>query len=87
MSVSLSRGCSYSPTENIEFTALQLAARKGSIEQVKYLINCGVDLDAGPDPALNLAIRKCYTDIALALLQAGADFEVKDSVSFVFTFI
>lgn len=35
MSTPLSRGSSYSPTESFEYTALQFAVRRGSIEQVK----------------------------------------------------
>lgn len=80
-STPLSRGCSYSPTESIEYTALQFAARRGSVEQIQYLIESGTDLDTGPDPALHLALHKRNTVIANLLLQAGADFELKDSVN------
>ncbi|XP_044252552.1 death-associated protein kinase 1-like isoform X2 [Tribolium madens] len=76
---SLSRGCSYSPHESLEYTALQFAARRGSLEQVRYLVESGTDLDTGPDPALHLALRKQNTAIAHVLLHAGADFEIKDS--------
>ncbi|EFA08636.2 death-associated protein kinase 1 isoform X2 [Tribolium castaneum] len=79
MNTSLSRGCSYSPRESFEYTALQFAARRGSLEQVRYLIESGTDLDTGPDPALHLALRKQNTAIAHVLLHAGADFEIKDS--------
>lgn len=47
---------------------------------VRYLIDNGVDLDIGPNPALHLALRKKYSAIALLLIQAGAEFEVKDQV-------
>ncbi|XP_066151659.1 death-associated protein kinase dapk-1-like isoform X1 [Euwallacea fornicatus] len=71
-------GSSFSPSESFENTALQFATRRNSIEQVKYLIQSGVDLDAGPDPALHLALRNRNEDIAIILLEAGADFELKD---------
>lgn len=64
--------------DNVEHTALQFACRKGSFEQVKYLINSGCDLDVGPDFALHLSLRKGFNNIALALLQAGADFDLRD---------
>ncbi|KAJ3664514.1 hypothetical protein Zmor_000074, partial [Zophobas morio] len=79
MNTPLSRGCSYSPRESFEYTALQFAARRGSLEQVRYLIESGTDLDTGPDPALHLALRKQNTAIVHLLLHAGADFEIKDS--------
>ncbi|RZC35529.1 Ankyrin repeat domain containing protein [Asbolus verrucosus] len=79
MNTPLSRGCSYSPRESFEYTALQFAARRGSLEQVRYLIESGIDLDTGPDPALHLALRKQNAVIAHLLLHAGADFEIKDS--------
>lgn len=47
----------------------------------RYLIENGVELDTGPEPALHLALRKKYCAIALLLLQAGAEFESKDNVS------
>lgn len=49
----------------------------------RYLIQTGTDLDLGPDPALHLTLRKENSEIAIMLLQAGAEFEVKDSVSIV----
>lgn len=45
------------------------------------LLNDGCDIDAGPDSALHLALRKRFADIAIMLIQAGADFELRDSVS------
>ncbi|XP_076253957.1 death-associated protein kinase dapk-1-like [Rhynchophorus ferrugineus] len=79
MNDSLSRNCSYSPSDSFEYTALQFAVRRNSIEQVRYLIESGTDLDTGPDPALHLAIRKYNTNIAILLLESGACFEIKDS--------
>ncbi|KAJ8953553.1 hypothetical protein NQ318_002973 [Aromia moschata] len=79
MDTPLSRGCSYSPADSVEYTALQFAVRRGSIEQVRYLVESGTELDTGPDPALHLALRKQNVAIAQLLLQAGADFEIKDS--------
>ncbi|KAJ8929568.1 hypothetical protein NQ314_017732 [Rhamnusium bicolor] len=79
MDTPLSRGCSYSPAESFEYTALQFAVRRGSVEQVKYLIESGTELDIGPDPALHLALRKQNITIAQLLLQAGADYDIKDS--------
>ncbi|KAK9739260.1 Ankyrin repeats (3 copies) [Popillia japonica] len=79
MCACLSRDSSYSPTETITLTALQLAARKGSIEQTRYLIESGADLDVGPDTALHIALRKGHSSIALLLLQCGADFDTRDS--------
>ncbi|XP_068914792.1 death-associated protein kinase 1-like isoform X2 [Tenebrio molitor] len=79
MNTPSSGGCSYSPGESVEYTALQFAARRGSMEQVKYLVESGTDLDTGPDPALHLSLRKQNTTIAHFLLRAGADFEIKDS--------
>ncbi|XP_017770911.1 PREDICTED: death-associated protein kinase 1-like isoform X2 [Nicrophorus vespilloides] len=75
----LSRGCSYSPSHSLEYTALQYASRKGSLDEVRYLIDSGADLDSGPDPALHLAIRRRHTPIALMLLQSGAEYEMRDS--------
>ncbi|XP_065164741.1 death-associated protein kinase 1-like isoform X2 [Atheta coriaria] len=75
----LSRGSSFSPSESFELTALQYACKKGVLEEVKYLIDSGAELDTGPDPALHLALRKGYSSIALTLLQAGAEYEVRDS--------
>ncbi|XP_030750996.1 death-associated protein kinase 1-like [Sitophilus oryzae] len=79
MSASLSPGYSDSPSESFKYTALQFAVRRKSIEQVRYLIESGTELDTGPDPALHLAIRKKNTDIAILLLEAGANFEITDS--------
>jgi len=45
------------------------------------LIENGVELDTGPDPALHLALKNKNEDIAIALLEAGADFELRDSVN------
>ncbi|KAL3274275.1 hypothetical protein HHI36_015683 [Cryptolaemus montrouzieri] len=77
--MSFSRGKSYSPSESYEYTALQFAARKGSIEQIRYLIQNGTELNTGPDSALHLALRKQHTEIARILLQAGAEHECRDS--------
>lgn len=52
----------------------------------RYLVDSGIELDIGPDPALHLALRKGHSEIALMLLQAGAEFELKDSVSFLYIF-
>lgn len=41
----------------------------------------GADLDVGPYPALHVALRKQNLAIANFLLQAGADFEIKDMVN------
>lgn len=82
----LSRGSSFSPSESFELTALQYACKKGVLEEVKYLIDSGAELDTGPDPALHLALRKGYSSIALTLLQAGAEYEVRDSVSEIVAF-
>ncbi|XP_060523349.1 death-associated protein kinase 1-like [Cylas formicarius] len=76
----LSRGYSCSSNnDSFDFTALQFAARRGSIEQVRYLVECGTELDTGPDPALHLALRQSHTEIAKVLLLAGANFEIADS--------
>lgn len=45
------------------------------------MIESGVELDTGPDPALHLALKNKNEDIAIALLEAGADFELRDSVN------
>ncbi|CAG9773908.1 unnamed protein product [Ceutorhynchus assimilis] len=74
-----SRQSSYSPSDSFEYTALQFAVRRNSIEQVRYLIESGSELDTGPDPALHLALRKSNTKIATILLESGANFELKDS--------
>lgn len=49
----------------------------------RYLIENSddIDLNAGLDPALHLALRQKHTAIAHLLLQSGADYEIKDSVS------
>lgn len=47
----------------------------------RYLIESGTELDTGPDTALHIALRKQNVAIAHLLLQAGANFEIKDSVS------
>ncbi|XP_050311548.1 death-associated protein kinase 1-like [Anthonomus grandis grandis] len=75
----LSRELSYSPEGSFEYTALQFAVRRNSLEQVKYLIESGTELDTGPDPALHLALRNKQVDIAILLLEAGANFELRDS--------
>ncbi|KAK5641907.1 hypothetical protein RI129_010454 [Pyrocoelia pectoralis] len=79
MSAPLSRASSYSPSGSIELTPLQLAAHCGNIQEVRYLIDSGVELDNGPDTALHLALRKHHSAIALLLLEAGANFELKDT--------
>ncbi|KAL1488880.1 hypothetical protein ABEB36_014673 [Hypothenemus hampei] len=79
MSGPYSRGVSYSPSESFEYTALQFATRRNSIEQVKYLVESGTELDTGPDPALHLALRKGHVNIAIVLLEAGANYEITDS--------
>nr|XP_022900438.1 death-associated protein kinase 1-like isoform X1 [Onthophagus taurus] len=72
----MSRRSSYSLDD---YTKLQIAALEGCLLEVRYLVEEGVELDVGPDPALHLSLRKKYTTIALYLLQSGADFELKDS--------
>lgn len=53
-------------------------------KRFRYLIESGTELDTGPDPALHLALRKQHIAIAQLLLQAGSDFEIKDSVSLIY---
>ncbi|KAK9888304.1 hypothetical protein WA026_000566 [Henosepilachna vigintioctopunctata] len=77
--MSVSRENSYSPSESFEYKALQSAAATGSIEQIRYLIQNGTELNSGPDPALHLALRKQHIQIARLLLQAGAEHECRDS--------
>ncbi|KAF5270741.1 hypothetical protein FQA39_LY01479 [Lamprigera yunnana] len=79
MTAFLSRASSYSSSESIELSSLQSAAYCGNIEEVRYLIDAGVEIDVGPDTALHLALRKRHSSIALLLLDAGANFELKDS--------
>lgn len=93
---SVSRASSYSPTEPIEYTPLQLAVHKGSLDEARlvassfklkktsflqrYLLENGEDVNAGLDPPLHIAIRRKDASMARLLLQTGADFEMKDSV-------
>ncbi|XP_031354372.1 death-associated protein kinase 1-like isoform X2 [Photinus pyralis] len=74
MSAPLSPASSCGPSESFEFTPLQLAAHWGNVQEVS-----GVQLDNGPDTALHLALRKCHSTIAILLLDAGANFELKDT--------
>ncbi|KAF5291586.1 hypothetical protein FQR65_LT01899 [Abscondita terminalis] len=79
MSAHVSRASSFSPSESVELTPLQLASYCGNVQEVRYLIDSGVELDNGPDTALHLALRKRHSSIALLLLNAGANFELKDA--------
>ena len=58
--------------------------RKGDLDRVQMLIRSGVDVNGPPwlreneGSLLSLAIKKRYEDIALALLEAGADVHTKE---------
>lgn len=46
----------------------------------RYLVESGEDVNAGLDPPLHIAIRRKDKLMTRLLLQAGADFDIKDSV-------
>ena len=60
------------------------AVRRGDLEQVRDLIRRGADVNepqtfaGGEGTVLHLAIERGFKDIALALLEAGADVHAKD---------
>ena len=61
------------------------AVRRGDLEQVREFIRRGVDVSKltrtrGGDTLLQLAIMRGFKDIALALLEAGADVHSKDAI-------
>ncbi|XP_044740300.1 death-associated protein kinase 1-like isoform X2 [Chrysoperla carnea] len=64
--------------ENKSENALQYAARNGDLEKVRYYIENGYCIDAGSETALHLALKNGHTSVALFLLQAGADFDLRD---------
>lgn len=57
------------------FTCLHAAVRSGSLETVQLLLDAGADLEAESDEKapLFVAVRQKRCDIALALLEKGAD--------------
>ena len=59
------------------------AVRRGDLERVREFIRRGVDVSEftwGGDTLLQLAIKGGYKNIALALLEAGADVHAKDVI-------
>jgi ankyrin repeat protein len=56
-------------------TALMFAAKRGSVEGVRLLLDKGVDVNVKTkdgNSALKIAVKKGYTDIADLLRKAGA---------------
>lgn len=47
----------------------------------RYYIENGYCIDAGSETALHLSLKNGHIAVALYLLQAGADFEIRDLVS------
>lgn len=79
-SANVSRASSYSPQESLDYTALQVAVLKGSLDEAGRLLESGEDVNAGLDPPLHMAVRRRDVLMARFLLQTGADFEIRDSV-------
>ncbi|PGV60345.1 hypothetical protein COD94_20120 [Bacillus cereus] len=61
-------------------TWLHVAAKKGHLEMVEYLINKGIDIDARGGTfdasALNLAAGEGHLEIVKYLIEAGAELDV-----------
>ncbi len=73
-------------------TALHVASSRGNLDCVRCLIANGGgensklgldDPDKWGNTALHLAIRRRYSQVAMLLLHAGAEFDLRNCVSFV----
>lgn len=81
----LSQGADVNSDEGAGFAALHYAANKGHAEVVKVLIDVGADLKAqsnkvGWTPLHFAAVEGRGLDAAIALLNAGADATLTDSM-------
>ena len=64
-------------------TPLHTAASRGHLDSVQSLIEVKCDLDEQDkwgNTALHLAIKRKYSNVAMMLLQAGADFDIGNCV-------
>lgn len=71
----------YFPKTKGDFTALMFAAQSGDLDSVKLLLAAGADVNestAEYGSALLLAVVNGHEDVALHLLEKGADPNVKD---------
>jgi ankyrin repeat protein len=74
------RICDWKPSPG-GFTALMYAAQSGDIDTTRYLLNAGADVNDATQEygnSLVIAAASKHEDLALFLLESGADYESKD---------